>query len=414
MDLIYSNVAGLDVHKKSVSACVRWIGPKGAVQEEVRQFGTMTRDILQMAEWFASRQVTHVAMESTGVFWKPIWNLLEGRFKLHLVNAYELKQVPGRKSDIRDCQWIAHLLQCGLLRSSFVPSREQRELRDLTRQRSQLTAERTRVANRIQKVLEDANIKLASVASDVLGKSGRAMIQAMISGETDPSTLADLSKRTLRRKIPQLQLALEGHLTPHHRFMLKQLMWHVTNLEQQIAAFDAEIRDRMDSLLSHRDMVRLDQIPGVDIRTIQTVVAEIGTDMSQFPTDSQLSSWATLCPTRDSSAGKVKRTHTKRGNRWLKQALSEAAWAASRTKGSYYQAMYGRIAGRRGKQRAVLAVAHSLLIVFRHLLNNPNLEYKDLGADYFLRLEPERHRRYLVKRLEALGYSVQITRKDVA
>ena len=414
MDVVFSHVGGLDVHKRNVVACVRCRSTEGAVHEEIRTFGTMTRDLLEMAEWLSSHGVTHVAMESTGVYWKPIWNLLEGQFELMLVNARELKQVPGRKSDVRDCQWIAQLLQCGLLRSSFVPDRPQRELRDLTRHRAQLTGECTRVSNRIQKILEDANIKLSSVASDTLGKSGRAILAALVSGQTSPLDLAELAKGKLRGKIPDLRLALQGNLTPHHRFMLEQLLKHLDQLEEQIAQFDQRIEEAMRPFLSSRDLQRLDVVPGVNVRTIQNAIAEIGVDMSQFPSDAHISSWAGICSGNEESAGKRKRSKTPKGNKWLKRTLVQAAWSAARTKDSYFQAQYARIAGRRGKKRATVAVAHTLLVVIYHLLKSPQLEYRDLGADYFLKLEPERHRRYLVKRLESLGYEVELTPRDKA
>jgi transposase len=414
MDVVYRCVAGLDVHKRSVAVCVRCIHPEGAVKEEVRTFGTMTRNLLQLAEWMESHGVTHVAMESTGVYWKPIWNLLEDRFELMLVNAHELKQVPGRKSDIRDCQWIAQLLQCGLLHSSFVPSREQREVRDLTRLRCQLEGERNRVANRIQKVLEDANLKLASVASDTLGKSGREILAALVREETDATELADLAKGRLRGKIPQLELALEGRVTEHHRFLLKHLLEHLDQLEQQIAQLDERIGEKTRPFLTDGDVQRLDEIPGINLRTIENVVAEIGTNMEQFPTDGHLSSWAGLCPGNEVSAGKRKRSRTTKGNQWLRRALTPAAWSASRAKGSYFQAQYARLAGRRGKKRAAIGVAHSLLVVIYHLLKHPDRRFADLGADYFLQLQPERNRRYLVQQLERLGYEVTLTPIDRA
>lgn len=414
MDILYDSVAGLDLHKKTIKVAVRCKAQSGKVREEVRTFGTMTRDILQMSDWLAEQRVTHVAMEATGVLWKPIWNILEGRFTLLLVNPQHLKKVPGRKSDVRDCQWIAQLLQCGLLRNSFVPPRPQRELRDLTRHRAQLLAEHTRIANRVHKTLEDANIKLASVASDILGKSGRAMLAALVQGERNPARLAELAEGRLRSKIPLLVHALLGHFTDHHRFLIQRLLDHLHYLEVQIDSFSIQIEKRLSSFLSEDQLQRLDAVPGVNRRTIENVIVEIGVDMNQFPGPDHLSSWAGLCPGNEESAGKRKRSRTTKGNRWLRRALAEAAWSASHCKDGYLPAQYRRLVGRRGKKRALIAVAHSLLVIFYHLLKRP-VEYKDLGADYFTHLNPERLQRHLVKRLEALGYQVTIRpREDAA
>lgn len=410
MDLMYGTVAGIDVHKKVLWVCVRKVGPKGDIQQQIQSFGTMTRDLLRMSDWLTEQGVTHIAMESTGVLWKPVWNLLEGSFTLLLVNPRELKQVPGRKSDVKDCQWIAQLLQCGLLRSSFVPSRPLRDLRDLTRHRAQLTAEHTRVANRIHKVLEDANIKLGSVATDILGKSGRAILQALLAGEREPAKLANLAQGRLRAKIPDLQPAVQGRFTAHHHFLLGQLLGHLTYLEGQIEQFVTRIEEHLCPLLDEDSQERLDAIPGVNRCTIANVIAEIGPDMSQFPTEQNLSSWSGMCPGNEESAGKRLRKRTTKGNRWLRRALAEAAWAASHTKASYYAASYRRLAARRGKKRALIAVGHSLLIVIYHLLKHKTT-YADLGVDFFQRLGPERQRRYLVKRLQALGFEVKLTPK---
>ena len=410
MQTIYRNVAGLDVHQKIVWVAIRCLGPNGDVREEIQSFGTMTRDLLRMSEWLTAHGVTHVAMESTGVLWKPVWNVLEGSFELLLVNPRELKQVPGRKSDVKDCQWIAQLLQCGLLRSSFVPPLPQRELRDLTRHRAQLTSEHTRIANRIHKTLEDANIKLGAVASDILGKSGREMLQALVDGEIDPVKLAELAKRRLRGKIPQLKEALHGHFTEHHRFMLEKLLEHLRQLEEQIEQFTARIEERIGSLVDADTMERLDAIPGVNRTTIECVIAEIGSDMDAFATPENLSSWAGMCPGNEESAGKRIRNRTTKGNRWLRRALVVAAWAASHTKDTYLSAQYRRLAPRRGKKRALIAVGHSLLVIFHEMLKR-GVPYQDLGGDFFNRMEPERLRRYLVKRLEALGFQVVLETK---
>jgi transposase len=413
MDIIYHRVAGLDLHKKTVFAEVRCVNHQGKLETDLRTFGTMTRDLLQLLDWLTEHGVTHVAMEATGVLWKPVWNILDGHFELLLVNPRELKQVPGRKSDVKDCQWIARLLQHGLLRSSFVPCRPQRELRDLTRHRAQLQGERTRVANRIHKLLEDANIKLGAVASDILGVSGREMLEQLADGEHDPMKLARLARGRMKRKIPQLQLALEGAFQDHHRFMLRQLLTHLEHLDQQVAQFSARIEELLDPFVDQELEKVLLAIPGIDRLTIENVVAEIGVDMNQFPTGDHLSSWAGMCPGNEESAGKRKRRRTTQGNRWLKRALAEAAWAASHTSDSYLHAQYHRLAGRRGKKRALIAVGHSLLIILYHVIKY-RVDYRDLGADYFLQLEPERTKRYLVKRLEQLGYEVQLEPKHAA
>ena len=407
MDTIFARVAGLDVHQKFITVGVRCRLDTGKLFAEVRTFGTMTRDLLALADYLEALGVTHVAMESTGVLWKPVWNILDGRFQL-LVNPRHVKQVPGRKSDVSDAEWIAQLLQCGLLRGSFVPKRELRELRDLTRFRAQLVSEQTRLANRIHKVLEDANIKLGAVASDILGKSGRAMLRALIRGERQPHKLADLAEGRLRAKIPELKLAMEGHFTEHHRFLIEHLLGHLDELERRVDEISERIAKCLRPLLDDARLQRLDAIAGVNRTTIENVIAEIGVDMSVFPDETHLSSWAGICPGNEESAGKRLRSHTTRKNRWLRRALVEAAWAAGRTKNSYLGAQYRRLAPRRGKKRALLAVGHSLLVILYHMLKYDR-DYQDLGADYFDRLEPERLRRYLVKRLERLGYQVSLT-----
>src|SRR5439155_13970486 len=329
MENIFLRCAGLDVHKASVEACVRRMEASGRLHQQTRHWGTMTRDILMMADWMAAQGVTHVAMESTGVYWKPIFNILESRFKVLLVNARHLKQVPGRKSDIRDCQWIAQLLQHGLLKGSFIPPRPQRELRDLTRHRVQLVEEKTRTVNRLQKVLEDANIKLASVATDILGVSGRAMLEALIKGEGNPSRLADLAQRQLRGKIPELEKALQGHVTEHHRFMLRLLWKQLAEQEELIAELDARIEAQTRPFAD--EIERLDAVPGVDRRVAEVVLAEVGADMNPFPSHRHLASWAGMCPGNEESAGKHLRRRITPGNRWLKRSLVQAAWAASHT-----------------------------------------------------------------------------------
>jgi transposase len=353
--------------------------------------------------------VTHVALEATGVLWKPVWNILEGRFTLLLVNPRHLKKVPGRKTDVKDSEWIAQLLQCGLLRGSFVPPRTVRQLRDLTRHRAQ-AGEHTRIANRIHKMLEDANIKLGAVASDILGKSGRAMLRRLLEGEDDSDKLADLALGQLRKKIPQLKLALEGHFTEHHRFLLGRLLAHLNYLEDQIVRFSQRISHRLDELLSSEAQQRLDAIPGVNRTTIENVIAETGPDMAVFPDEHHLSSWTGICPGNEESAGRRLRSRTRKGNRWLRRALAEAAWAASHTKDTYLAAQFRRLAARRGRKRALVAVGHSQLVIIYHMLKY-NLEYQDLGGDFFDRIDPERLRRYLVNRLERMGYDVLLTPK---
>lgn len=406
MDTIYPDCAGLDVHKDSVYACVRHLPAGGRIRQEVRCFGTSTRALLELFDWLAAEGVTHVAMESTGVYWKPIWNVLEGRFDVMVVNARHIKQVPGRKTDVKDCQWIAQLLQHGLLSRSFVPDRPTRELRDLTRQRAQLIQERSRVANRVQKTLEDANIKLASVASDVLGASGRQMIQALIDGKQTPEQMAELARRRLREKIPQLREALSGKVTDHHRFMLRQLMEQIGHLEGQVESFDGRIEQVMRPL--EQTAVRmLDEIPGLDVRAAQNIVAEIGVDMSRFPSAGHLSAWAGMCPGNNRSAGKRKHGKMTEGNRWLKRTLTQCAWAASRTKGTYFQVQYRRLAGRRGKKRAAAAVGHSQLVAAYHMLRD-GTAYEDLGPNHFDNLVESQRTGHLVKRLEKLGFRVTL------
>jgi transposase len=371
----------------------------------------MTGDLRALADYLQELGITHVALEATGVLWKPVWNILESRFTLLLVNPRHLKKVPGRKSDVSDAEWLARLLQHGLLRGSFVPPRAVRQLRDLTRHRAQLTAEHTRVANRIHKLLEDCNIKLGSVASDILGKSGRAMLRALLAGEQDPQKLAELAQGRLREKIPQLVRALEGHCTQHHRWVLGRLLAHLSYLESQSEQFDRQIAQQLDALLDEESQQRLDGIPGVNRKTIENVIAEIGVDMEVFPDAHHLCSWCGICPGHEESAGKRLSSRTRKGNRWLRRALTEAAWAASHTKRTYLSAHYRRLAQRRGKKRALVAVGHTLLTVIYHVLKH-HKEYHDLGPDYYEQLEPERLRRYLVRRLQGLGFDVTLAPQE--
>lgn len=403
MEVLHEHVAGIDVHRKSLSVCVRHIGPDRRVRQEVRTFGTMTRDLLELRDWLETEGVTHVAMESTGIFWKPVYNLLEGRVEVLLVNAHHVKQVEGRKTDVKDCQWLAQLLSCGLLKASFIPPKPQRELRDLTRSRSQLVGERTRVVNRLHKVLEDANIQLGAVASDILGVSGREMIEALIEGEQDTEKMAQMARRQLRGKIPQLRLALEGTLNDHHQFLLKLYLQQYDEIDKWIG----QLTDRIEKVCVPfaAAIEKITEVPGYNERAAQDLVAEIGADMSRFPDDDHLCSWATICPGNHQSAGKQSSGKTVQGNRWLKAVLCQSAWAAARTKGSYFGAQYHRLAGRRGKKRAVIAVAHSQLKVIYHLLRSDQ-SYQDLGPDYFLKLNADRAVRYHRKVLESMGYTV--------
>jgi len=402
MERIYPRCAGLDVHKDSVWVCIRVDGTAS-----VEKFGTSTRELLRLSDRLVAAGVTIAAMESTGVYWKPVWNLLEGRVKLMLVNAYHVKQVPGRKTDVKDCQWIAELLEHGLLKPSLVPDRPQRELRDLTRQRAQLLGDRARVVNRIHKTLEDANIKLGSVASDITGKSGRAILDALVEGELTPEQMAELVHKRMEAKKPALREALAGRVTPHHRFMLSQLLGQIDHLDGMVEALDARVEEVM-SPLEREAVKRLDEAPGIDRRSGQVIVAEIGTDMTRFPSPHHLASWAGICPGNDRSAGKRRSGRTRQANRWLKAALTQAAWGASRTRRSYFSAQHRRLTTRRGVKRATIAVAHSLLVTAYHLLAERR-DYVDLGVEHFDRKRtPHEQAQRMVRKLESLGYSVDI------
>lgn len=412
MEIVYTSCAGLDVHQASVVACVRRQAGNGKVQSQTRTFATTTGAVLELADWLGEQGVTHVAMESTGVYWKPIWNLLEGLFEMLLVNAQHIKQVPGRKTDVKDAEWIAQLLQHGLLRGSFVPPTPQRQLRELTRQRRQLIQTRASVANRIQKVLEDANIKLASVATDVLGVSGRAMLEAIAAGQEDPEQLAEMARRRLRAKIPQLRLALAGRVTDHHRFLLRLLLDELTQLEALIGRLTARITEVLPAPFAEA-VQRLSTIPGIDRQAAENIVAEIGVDMKQFPQPAQLASWTGMCPGNNQSAGKRRSGKTTKGNCWLRATLVQVAWAASHTKHTYLSAHYRRLAGRRGKKRALVALGHTILVIVHTMLRN-GTTYQDLGADYFDRLDQARLTRTLVRRLERLGHKVTLQPQETA
>jgi transposase len=368
MDLLHRCCAGLDIHKRTVVACVRRVDPDGRVSRQVRTFGTMTADLLALGDWLEAEGVRHVALESTGAYWKPAFHLLEDRFEVLLANARHLKQVPGRKTDVKDAEWIAQLLQYGLLRPSFIPPPPIRALRELTRQRAQLARDRTAVANRVQKVLEEANIKLAGVASDVLGASGRAMLGALIAGQDDPDQLAELARGRLRGKIPQLRPALHGRVAEHHRSLPRALLHQVDVLEELIARFD----DRIGTVMApfFEAARRLRTIPGVGAQVAEVIVAEVGTDMTKFPGAGHLTSWAGLCPGNDRSAGRRRSGRTTKGSQWPRAALVQAAWSASHVKETIFSATYRRWAKRLGKKEALVALAHKILVVVYHLLKD--------------------------------------------
>ena len=405
MDVIYQRCCGLDVHKTSVVACLLISQPQGETERVIRTFGTMTEDLLALADWLTGANCTHVAMESTGVYWKPIWNLLEDAFTLLLVNPRHMKAVPGRKTDVTDAEWIADLLRHGLLRGSYVPDRPQRELRELTRYRTSLVRERTAEANRLQKTLEGANIKLASVATDVLGKSGRAILQALVAGTEDAAALAQLAQGRLREKLPQLERALAGRVAAHQRFMLAEHLAHIDFLEAAIERVSAEIAARLRPV--EEAVERLDTIPGIGRYVAEALLAEIGTDMSRFPTSGHLASWAGMCPGHHESAGKRRSGKTRKGSPWLRTLLVQAAHAGARTRGTYLQAQYRRLAARRGKSRAAVAVGHTILVIAYHLLRDGTV-YHDLGAHYFAERDRQALERRLVHQLQDLGYKVSL------
>jgi transposase len=406
MDVLLERVAGLDVHKRSVTACVRTPGSGRQRREDKRTFPTYSGDLGRLRDWLKSEGVTDVAMEATGVFWKPVWHALEGGFGLLLVNARHVKMIPGRKTDVNDAAWLAQLLECGLLRGSFIPPPEIRRLRDLTRYRKRLVQDRTREGQRVEKVLEDAGIKLASVASRTLGVSGRAMIDRLIAGERDPEVLAALALKRLRYRIDDLEQALVGRFDDHHATMLKLHLAHVDQLTTTITDLDQRIDEAMASFTAQRD--RLMTIPGVAKTTAEVIIAEVGVDMSRFPTAAHLASWTGLCPGNNESAGKHRSGRTTRGSVWLRDVITQAAWAAARTKDSYLSAQFWRLAGRIGQRKAAVAVAHSIIVAIWHILHD-DVDFQDLGADYFVRrLDPERTQRRLVRQLQALGLTVTV------
>ena len=405
MDTLYPRCCGLDVHKRDLVACLITPGSDGHPTKIIRKFGTMTADILALADWLIAACCTHVAMESTGVYWKPIYNLLDESCTLLLVNARHIKAVPGRKTDVKDCEWIADLLQHGLLQASFVPERGQRELRELTRYRTSLVRERTAEANRLQKTLEGANIKLASVATDILGKSGREILAGLVAGETDTAALAQLAKGRLREKLPALERALVGQFGAHQRFMVAEQLAHVDYLDAAIERVSGEVAQRV---CASEDLLdRLDAIPGIGRYVAEALIAEIGTDMSRFPTDRHLASWAGMCPGNRESAGKRQSGKTRKGSPWLRALLVQAAHAAGRTKGTYLAAQYRRLTVRRGRNRAAIAVGHSLLVIIYHMIQY-GTDYVDLGPQHLDERDRQAVERRLVRRLEGLGYTVSL------
>jgi len=405
-EVLYERCCGLDVHKKQITACLITPGPDGRPKREVRTFGTMTEDLLALHDWLLDNQCTHVAMESTGVYWKPVYNILEGSFNLLLVNAQHIKAVPGRKkTDRLDAKWIARLLRVGLLKGSFIPAPEIRELKDLVRHRTTLIRDKARAVQRVQKILEDANIKLTSVATDVMGVSSRAILDHLLAGKTDPEFLADLAKGRLRKKIPELQKALNGVLKPHHRLLLAQLLAQIDFLDECISSLNTEIEERLRPFA--KQVQDLATTPGLKEFIPQIIISEVGVDLSSFPSAKHFASWIGVCPGKNESAGKNKSGKTTKGNRWLKDALVEAAWAASHTKDTYLSALYHKLVPRLGKKKALVAVAHSIAIAIYHILTE-GVPYYELGGDYFIKLNKKKLERRLVRRLEELGYKVTL------
>lgn len=405
MEVMYPRCCGLDVHKKTVVACLLVTEPAQPVRKAVRTFPTMSADLLALADWLQDQGCTHVAMESTGVYWRPIYNLLEDAFTVLVVNAQHIKAVPGRKTDVADSEWIADLLRHGLLRASFIPPRPQRELRELTRYRTALRYERVAEVNRLQKILEGANIKLASVVSDITGKSGHEMLLALVAGTTEAASMAQLARGVLREKIPQLERALVGQFHAHHRFLVAQQLAHIDFLDLLIERVGAEIATRLQADAAAA-LCLLQTLPGVGQRTAEVILAEIGTDMSRFPSAGHLASWVGLCPGNQESAGKRLSGRTRKGSPWLRAALVEAAQAAAHMKQpTSLAAQYRRVAARRGAKRAAVAVAHSLLVMIYHMLSRHE-PYHDLGGDYFEERDRLERERRLARHLEALGYTV--------
>jgi transposase len=405
MDQLIDRCAGLDVHRDTVTACVRFPEEAGERRQEVRTFATTTQELLVLRDWLEAHKVTVVGMESTGVYWKPVFYLLEDDFTCWLINAQHIKNVPGRKTDVKDAEWICQLVEHGLVRPSFVPPRGIRELRDLTRYRKALINERTREIQRLEKVLQDAGIKLSSVASQILGASGRAMLDALLAGSTDPETLADLAKGRLRAKIPALREALRGRFRAHHALLVGEILAHVDYLEEAIERLSAEVEGVIAPF--SRQVELLDTIPGVDRRGAEVIVAEVGVDMGRFPADAHLASWAGMCPGNNESAGKHRSGGTRKGSKWLRTALVEAGNSAARTKDTYLRALYQRIKSRQGHKKAVVALGHSILVAAYHILSQ-GVPYAELGGDYFQKRDTDAHIRRLVGQLERLGHKVTL------
>jgi transposase len=407
---MYERCGALDVHKETVAACIRIPGLNGK-QQEIRTFGTMTTDLLALRDWLVSHGVTHVAMESTGVYWKPVYHILEEDMEIVLVNAAHVKNVPGHKTDVKDCAWLAKLMEVGLLKGSFVPPRPFRDLRDLTRFRKQLINDRVREVNRLHKILQDSGVKLSSVATDVMGVSGRAMIEGLIQGTTDPEVLADLAKGKLRKKLPLLQKALTSKFREHHAFMAAQILSLIDGIEAALEDISARIEALMRPF--EKSVIKLKKVPGLEHKAIEDILAEITDNMSYFPTSRHIASWSAVCPGNNESAGKKKSGKTRHGNKWLRAALVQAARAAVRQKDSYFAALYRRLVVRRGDQKAIVAVAHSLLVTIYHMLRN-DTDYTDLGANYFVKRNNEAAKRRSIKELERLGYKVTLEPVDAA
>jgi transposase len=405
MEVVITRCAGLDVHKATVVATVRVPGDDGGRRIVTETFGTMTPDLIALREWLQAFGVTQVALESTGVYWKPVYYVLEDAFELLLINLQELKRVPGRKTDVKDSEWLAQLLECGLLRSSFVPPPPIRELRDITRYRVQQTRDRSREVNRLQKVLEDAGVKVTSVLSDVMGASGRAMVEALVAGTTDPQVLADLARGKLRQKLPALQRALVGRFRPVHAFLLEQILAKIDYLDEALARLTAEIDRRVAPFAPM--LTALDTIPGIKRIGAISLLAETGGDMQHFPSAAHLCSWAGMCPGHDESAGKRRTGKTRHANRYLRTTLVQAGVAASHKKDSALRAFYARVKGRRGHKKAVVAVGHQILEIAYYVMRD-GVTYHELGPDYFQRRDRERTARRHVKQLEALGYVVTV------
>jgi transposase len=405
METIYQRVGALDVHKAQVTACVRVPDAVGRREPHLAEFSTTVAGLMALRDWLAAHRVTHVAMEATGVYWQPVWHILEDDFELTLCNARHVKQVPGRKTDISDGQWLCQLMEAGLLRGSFVPPKPQRQLRTLTRYRKTQIAERQREANRLHKALEDTGIKLDCVASDILGKSGRDMLDALCAGTTDPEVLADLARGKLRAKLPALREALVGRFEPLHALLVSSILAHLDFLDEQIERLSDAIEEQLRPFEPAVELLRT--VDGIETRTAQNILAEIGVDMSVFPTAGHLASWAGQCPGNDQSAGKRRSGRTRKGSKWLNTALNDAAMSAIRTNDSYLQAQYQRLRPRLGHGRALGAVKHSILCACWHMLSTGEL-YRDLGGDYFRKRDPERQTKRLIAQLERLGHKVTL------